>query len=684
MQTLLAEDAGPSTVPDASATATDGVEQYKKLSLEELMSVKVATQSTLSRVDERIDEAPGSVYLYPRDIIQKRGYRSLGDLLQTVPGFTVFHRDLDFVTAVRGLAANDNDKITLLINGQQFNGPHEQSFLNGPINLDNVERVEVVVGPSSFFQQADTLAATVNVITKSVEGVEVIGAIGNDLKYSGTVMAGHRWASDKFISFSFTTEAKKGFDAWSRDFRGNLEGRHLTGELDSSSYFSVLNGQYGELTAQVIAYKSTWPELHIANGSLDNHGEMVEEGYSVFGKHEHAWTDSLTSVMRLDATLKEQTRLNDGGPPLNAVEQSVKQWVYRAEFGARYTGFEHHVIQTGVQLSYTHNFDTFYTFNNIEPEQDTHIPRTTLVDEDTQGVGFYIDDTFAVNSWLKLVGGIRVDHNTKLDGDRWIPGGRAAVIMTPTDNWVTKFIYNRSVRMPSDLAALNEAWGSDHLPQAPAFARVSPQAQNPEILETFEWQNILYLGKVRLGVTAYHQELQDFITWFAPHTNGGNLRGNGIEINVQAPLSRKLLLWANGAWNDSKLNLFQPILNPSGEVESHHAYTNEDGRIIGSAEYTANLGFDWKIAEHLTLSPGIRYFSNQAALDHTTNEYKNIRNRIYLDAGLTWDHVGGKEVDIRLSGRNLLDNRDPVASQINGDTYRPRGTEVVLTVEMRF
>jgi hypothetical protein len=41
-------------------------------------------------------------------------------------------------------------------------------------------------------------------------------------------------------------------------------------------------------------------------------------------------------------------------------------------------------------------------------------------------------------------------------------------------------------------------------------------------------------------------------------------------------------------------------------------------------------------------------------------------------------------VDVRLAGRNLLNNRDAVASQMNGDTYRPRGTELVLTLETRF
>ncbi len=676
---------GTETPPNGNAgAAVDPTQDLKRLSLEELMSVKVATQSTLSRVAERIDDAPGSVHVYSRDVIRHRGYRSLGDLLQAVPGFTVFHRDLEFVTAVRGLAANDNDKVTLLINGQQFNGVHEHSFLNGPINLDNVERVEVVVGPSSFFQQADTLAATVNLITKAVDGVDVITSVGNDLKYSGTVIAGKQWAPDQFLNFSFTTEAKEGFDAWSGDFRSNLAGRNLTGRLDQPNFFSVLNGQYGEVTAQFSAYKTTWPELIISNGAPENEGVMTEEGYSLSVKDEHPWSEDLTSVVRLDASLREQTRMNEGGPPDNALQLSIKQWDYRAEIGVRHTGFPGQVIQAGMQLSHTNNFDTYYTFNNTEGGNEIRIPRTTLVSEDSDGIGFYLEDTATINSWLKLVGGLRVDHNSKLPGGKWYPGARAAVIVKPTENWTSKLIYNRSVRMPSDLEALNEVWGSNHPDTSPSFATATVPAQRPEILDTFEWQNIYYLGDVRIGATIYHQELQDFISWFQPHANGGNFRGNGVELGIHAPVTRDLAVWANAAWNSSQLNLFQPVLAPDGTVESHHAYTNGDGRIIGSAEYTANLGLDWKIAEHVTFSPSIRFFANQAALDHSSDEYITIRDRFYFDAGLTWDHIFGKDMDVRLAGRNLLNNRDEVASQMNGDIYRPRGTEVVLTLETRF
>jgi len=654
------------------------------MSLEDLMKVQV---STVSRVDERIDQTPGSIYLFARSMIQQRGYRSLGDLLQTVPGFTVFHRDLDFVAGVRGLNANDNEKISLLINGQLVLGLHEPDFLNGPINLDTVERVEVVVGPSSFFQQANTLAATINVITRQLDGKEAMVSVGNDLPYSATLMAGKRRSPEKYVGFSLTTEAKQGFDAWNDDFRSNLAGRKLTGKLEWPNYFSVLQKQRGGWNAQAIAYRSKWPELHIENGSLNNHGHMVEQFYSVFLKNEHALTPALTRVLRLDAALKEQTRANQGGPPLDAVQQFVKQRNYNAELGLRYTGLARHLVQAGIQGSYDDNVDISFSF--LAPGQPGFIPKTPLVDKNTHAVGFYVDDTFQANERLKLIGGVRLDRNTRLRGNRWFAGGRATAIYQPRANWVSKLIYNRAVRMPSPLAALNQVWGSDHLnnPNNPPFAHISPQPQNPEVLSTVEWQNIFYLSRVRLGTTIYHQQLDDFITWFSPHTNVGDFNGPGAEVNVQAPLNPTLTLWANGSWNDSKLRLFRQPLDASGGVESHHAYTNPEGRIIGSAQFMANLGFDYKLRANLTLSPGMRYFTNQAALDFAPNNqsvYTTIRNRYYVDGALTWRNAWGKDMDLRLSARNLFGNRRPIASQLNADSYRPRGREFVVSLDRRF
>lgn len=674
---------------DASAWAVEvegqpTEEALKKLSLEELTQVKVTTQSTLSRVEERVDDAPGSVYVYTREMIQDRGYRSLGELLQTVPGFTVFHKDLQFVTGVRGLNANDNEKTTILINGQNLNNTHEPDYLNGPIDLDSVDRVEVVVGPSAFFQQANTLAATINVITRDVDGVEMIAAAGNGLKYAATLMAGRRWAPDRFVSLALTTEAKRGFDAWDELNHPLRAGRPQTGELDWPSFFGVLRGQYGDLSTQVTAYRSAFPELNINDGSRENNGQYVDQFYSLLVKDEHRWADNLTSIVKAEATLKAITRLNRGGLPVDALELSDKQRYYSGELAVQYSGLEHHFFQAGVQANHEDNFDNWFNFNFTSPPE--HIPRTVLFTKDTSAIGIYLDDTYQPAGWLKIVGGIRDDHNTKIPEDRWFPGARAALIVQPTASWVSKLMYNRAVRMPSAQAALNYVWGRQNIgdPSNPSFARVSIPVQQPEILETFEWQNIAYFESVRLSVSVYHEELQNFISWFEPFTNIGNFTGNGAELTLQAKLILQLNVWANAAYNHSTIDAFpHPPLSPN-VLEPQAAFDPSSRRLTGSPSVTANMGLNWEPFPNIVLSPSMRYFTDQSAHDNATDTFVIVRHRYYFDATLMWRQVFGTNAAMRLSGTNLLDDRRQIPAQWTRDMYHPQGISAVLGVDLQF
>jgi iron complex outermembrane receptor protein len=638
------------------------------LSIKQLMEVEVYT---ISRVDERTDEAPGSVYVFSRETIQQRGYRSLGELLQTVPGFTVFHRDLQYVVGVRGLNANDNEKTTLLINGQNVNGVSEPDFLNGPINLDNVERVEVIVGPSSMFQPANTLAATVNVITKEVNGTEMHVATGNALPYSATYMTGKRWASDEFVSFSLTTEEKRGFKAWYNDpaNAGQTNVGARAGELDWPSFFSVLKGQYGELSGQIIAYRTAWPELNIFRAPGTD-GQSVDEFYTLFLKDDHNWSGDLASVVSVGISRKRKTRLDHSHSTNSGIEIAAAQWDATGETGLRYTGFDGHLIQSGVQAGYVHNYDTYATVNY--PGYSV-IGKTTMVDADSQSVGFYVDDQYRLTPWLKLVGGLREDYNTVLKNEQWYPGGRAAIILDPTDNLVSKLSYNRAVRMPTAVESpLNKAWGKGKS-NAPPFATEAPNATRPEILSTYEWENVLYLGKVRLGATAYHQELEDYITWARPWTNVEDFQGNGVELSLQAQLDPRLQLWANGSWNDSRLDI-----NRSEDPLAPN-------RLIGAPKYTANAGFDVGLLKRLTFSPAVRYFTDQMAQEGDATV--TIGDRVYVDATLHWrSGVNGNKpaMDVSLSGYNITDNRDPVATQWLPVTYEPRGSTVVLALGVQF
>jgi outer membrane receptor protein involved in Fe transport len=681
-----ADDAPPLVAPKLSIdpAETQDFTDLTQLSLEQLMDIQV---TTLSRVSERIDLAPGSIYAFDHDIITKRGYRSLGELLQTVPGFTVFHKDLDFVAGVRGLNANDNEKISLLINGQNVNGVNEPDFLNGPINLDNARRVEVVVGPSSLFQQANTLAATINVLTRDVEGVVVDAGVGNYLRYSTTVMAGHSFGPDRNFTLSVTTENKRGWDALDPDYRPGLAGRHQFGELDQPNYFVVAKGQYDQLFAQILAYRTTLPELNINQALVTprNEGQLIDEWYTGYLRLDHPLSADLMAVISGDVAYKRQSRTNEHGHPIDGLQQYLSQVTFDTDWSLQYTGIDDNLLQGGIQGSYDDNLSAWYTLDPGASGGLT-IPKTTFFTEDTYAVGAYLEDEYQLTPQIRLNGGARIDRNTRLEPDRWYPGFRAAVILEPTPTWTSKVVYNRAVRFPSPIAALNRAWGTG-APGAPSWAALAPNATQPEILSTIEWQNILYLEKNRLALTLYHQELTGFISWYGPHTNVGNFRGNGVELSIDCPITSNLSLWANASYNNSRLRPYSQYAaladadKPAGGLILP---TDVNGRIIGAPQVTANLGFEYEFLKNVTIAPTLRYFTEQTAYDNDTASVIAIRNRFYLDANLTWKNAFDRDVDLHFGIQNLLNNRSPVGGQWFRDTYSPRGISFVFSLEARF
>ena len=169
------------------------------LALEDLLNVKVYAAS---KFVQDVAQAPASVTIVPADEIRRHGYRTLADVLRGVRGFYVTDdRNYRYV-GVRGfLRPGDyNGRLLLLVNGHRMNDTiYEQALLGteSPIDIDLVDRVEVIRGPSSSLYGTSAFFAVVNVITRtgrSVAGGEVSLDAGSQARISGRVTAGGRSA----------------------------------------------------------------------------------------------------------------------------------------------------------------------------------------------------------------------------------------------------------------------------------------------------------------------------------------------------------------------------------------------------------------------------------------------------------------------------------------------------------
>lgn len=124
-----------------------------------------------SREPEDIREAAAQVTVVSGEEIRAFGYRTLAELLETVPEAFVGGDRLYQVAGIRGFArAGDyNTRVLLLLDGHAVNEPWNNYAPIGtdfPIDLSQVERVEIIAGPVSALYGSNAFFGAINVVTR--------------------------------------------------------------------------------------------------------------------------------------------------------------------------------------------------------------------------------------------------------------------------------------------------------------------------------------------------------------------------------------------------------------------------------------------------------------------------------------------------------------------------------------
>lgn len=136
-----------------------------KLSFEELMNIPI---TTASKHEQKISETPASVYVFTRQDIEENGYQYLSDILRYIPNMEVHWSGGPqyVVTAeLRGM-----NQFIFLMDGIRIDPASSVSPQFGFVYpLNNVKKVEVLMGPSSALYGADASAGIINIITLDPE-----------------------------------------------------------------------------------------------------------------------------------------------------------------------------------------------------------------------------------------------------------------------------------------------------------------------------------------------------------------------------------------------------------------------------------------------------------------------------------------------------------------------------------
>ena len=154
----------------SAAVPGDGTpvpENFANLSLEELSDVRVVS---VSKREERLGDAPASVFVITADDIRRTGARSLPEALRLAPNLHVAQAPSGgYTITARGFAGNSANKQLVMIDGRSVYTPLFSGVFWDvqQLPMESIERIEVVSGPGGTLWGTNAVNGVINVMTKS-------------------------------------------------------------------------------------------------------------------------------------------------------------------------------------------------------------------------------------------------------------------------------------------------------------------------------------------------------------------------------------------------------------------------------------------------------------------------------------------------------------------------------------
>lgn len=180
------------------------------------LTAEADTVVTATRYAQRVDRTPSNVHVITREEIEAMAPKSAADLLRFVPGLAVLRRQqLGHEVGAAGTGGQYANKVLVLLDGHRMTEPGFGSipWVDLPVVVDELQRVEVVFGPESTVYGTNAFAAVVNFITRTRERdpASTFRVAGGNRGYSTATLHSRQPLGDGMVSATFQAEKRGGF-----------------------------------------------------------------------------------------------------------------------------------------------------------------------------------------------------------------------------------------------------------------------------------------------------------------------------------------------------------------------------------------------------------------------------------------------------------------------------------------
>ena len=530
---------------------------------------------TPSKIPQRIEKAPGTVYVVTERQIRQMGARYLREVIETVPGWYVWQMWRGEMVYARNAAGSMSSMILFMVNSHQVNdayyGSATETYAN--LDLDNVKRIEFVSGPGSSLYGSGAMAGVINIITKDgndVDGLQLTARGGSFDTFEGSALFGKNINGldvAAYVDYRTTDGFRGHVD---RDRQSVLDERF--GTHASLAPGSTKGDEYdwdAQLTVKYAGFKFDGKFIDrkrdlpfsFTSPTLDNSSNWHNKEYYLNFSYDVTPTEGLDLMvkayrnqnsmdMRNQTFPKGSLMMTPSGPTINSVNRVTEVTNKNSRMGAEaqvvYEIVDSNTIVGGITFEQQKSYDNKaignvyavsfpFVYMPLPSVQDLPAGRSVPPDEERNVYAAYVEDIWDILDNLRLTVGGRYDYYTG-SGGQFSP--RLGINWEFYQDYYTKFLYGRAFRVPYFLDLSNPAFGN-------------PDLKN-ETQDTFELSFGANLLPFSGQVTVFHIQFKDSINVDVSgnpptykYMNGEKYTRHGVELQMKYDFGRGSYLGMN-------------------------------------------------------------------------------------------------------------------------------------------
>ncbi len=492
-----------------------------------------------SRLMQPLSEAPAAVTVIDREMIEASGFIEIADLLRLVPGFQVGLSTSNSTVAATYHGQSDSlpRRMEVLVDGRSvYLSMLSVDWNDLGVALDDIDRIEVVRGPSSPIFGANAFIATVNIITRprySDPGWYARATVDSRGTRSGMLRnVGSMAGVDYRLSLGY-------------DQTDGFEGRN-----DKKLVRSInLHGWRDLDNTDVLDFKLGFRNGPIGRGDVDVMYRPNVGSDAVESNHQQLrWTRVLGMGRDTSVQFYHQYRRLEDNATSGLLSDILS--VAPGAIPVLYPGHTDEVIRTGMYDNTDERYDLEWQINDSSSDRLQWMAGAGMrLDrfkslillgqqdfvEDRSGrifanAAYHLDDR-----WLLNAGGM-LEHGDTLDKQfSW----RLALNYLLSPNHTLRGSFTRSIRK-NGLLGEHGALGLYFSNGDPIDVfGYSPGGIEPEVMHAWElgWLSHWFNHKMTLDVKAFREEILREITAFPglapePYPTGALVIANGGGVNI--------------------------------------------------------------------------------------------------------------------------------------------------------